>query len=78
MIVLKQLGLTREQINQSFQKLKIVETRFSMEQYDKVPTRLVVNPINDYSLKKAIEAAIKSNSAFRYKGVTYNKHSVIK
>lgn len=50
----------------------------SMEQYDKVPTRLVVNPINDFSLIKAIEAAIESNSAFRYKGVTYNKHSVIK
>ncbi|MBP5689828.1 MAG: RHS repeat-associated core domain-containing protein [Bacteroidales bacterium] len=50
----------------------------SMEQYENVPTRLVVNPINDFSLKKAIESAIKGKSAFRYKGVTYNKHSVIK
>ncbi|MBR1803228.1 MAG: DUF1727 domain-containing protein [Clostridia bacterium] len=32
-IVLKQLGLTREQINSSFAKLKIVETRFSEEEY---------------------------------------------
>jgi UDP-N-acetylmuramyl tripeptide synthase len=32
-IVLKQLGLTQKQINSSFQNLKIVETRYSKEEY---------------------------------------------
>ncbi len=32
-IVLKQLGLTQKQINDSFQNLKIVETRYSKEEY---------------------------------------------
>lgn len=33
LIVLKQIGLTKEQINHSFTNLKIVETRYSEEQY---------------------------------------------
>ena len=49
MIVLKQLGLTHEQINSSFAKLKIVETRYSEEVYQNYPiiTQLAkgMNPI---------------------------------
>jgi len=48
-IILKQLGLTQYKINESFKKLKIVETRYSEEQYKdyKIVTQLAkgMNPI---------------------------------
>ena len=48
-IVLKQLGLKQEQINESFKKIKIVETRYSEEEYKgyKIVTQLAkgMNPI---------------------------------
>ncbi len=48
-IVLKQLNLTQEQINQSLAKLKIVETRYSKEEYKnyQIVTQLAkgMNPI---------------------------------
>ena len=48
-IILKQLGLSQEQINASFKELKIVETRYSEEEYKgyKIVTHLAkgMNPI---------------------------------
>lgn len=48
-VVLKQMGLTAKQINSSFAKLKIVETRYSKEQYKdyEIVTQLAkgMNPI---------------------------------
>ena len=48
-IVLKQLGLTHDQINSSFKGLKIVETRYSKEEYKnyEIVTQLAkgMNPI---------------------------------
>ena len=67
MIVLKQLGLTHEQINSSFAKLKIVETRYSEEVYQGYPiiTQLAkgMNPIAcsiafDYTRKQPGNKAV--------------------
>lgn len=66
-IVLKQLGLTQKQINTSFAKLKIVETRYSKEVYQKYPiiTQLAkgMNPIAcsmafDYTRKQSGNKAV--------------------
>lgn len=67
MIVLKQLGLTYGQINSSFAKLKIVETRYSEEVYQGYPiiTQLAkgMNPIAcsiafDYTRKQPGNKAV--------------------
>ena len=67
MIVLKKLGLTHEQINSSFAKLKIVETRYSKEVYQGYPiiTQLAkgMNPIAcsiafDYTRKQPGNKAV--------------------
>ena len=65
-IVLKQLGLSYEQINSSFQNLKIVETRYSKEEYKgyDIITQLAkgMNPIAclafDYTRKQLGNKAV--------------------
>lgn len=66
-IVLKQLGLSQKQINQSFQNLKIVETRYSKEEYQgyEIVTQLAkgMNPIAcslafDYTKKQPGNKAV--------------------
>lgn len=66
-IVLKQLGLKFEQINSSFKNLKIVETRYSEEEYKgyKIVTQLAkgMNPIAcslafDYTRKQPGKKAV--------------------
>lgn len=66
-IALKQLGLTSKQINESFAKLKIVETRYSKEEYEgyQIVTQLAkgMNPIAcsrafDYARKEPGKKAV--------------------
>lgn len=66
-VVLKQLGLTSEQINTSFKNLKIVETRYSKEEYKgyEIITQLAkgMNPIAcslafDYTSKQPGNKAV--------------------
>lgn len=66
-IVLKKLGLTAQQINESFKKLKIVETRYSKEEYKgyEIVTQLAkgMNPIAcslafDYTRKQPGNKAV--------------------
>ena len=69
-IVLKQLGLKFEQINSSFKNLKIVETRYSEEEYKgykiiiKQESKKLIATVNDKKCMFDVIGSITEDEVF--------------